>query len=183
MEGSEPSPELIAEYVERLKDAYLFLRQRRRPSVKRIASGQDHLWKRAALALIQNEADPTEFVQFVFDKILVNHDDVYVNMVTSVALIGEFTEEAKPKRDKQLEVIVASQLHALATRIREGQDMRIALVDPDANFSAVFRHVVALGHGHHDIAGRYRSEAERMMRFKPHYRKLFKDWLGAEHGS
>jgi hypothetical protein len=129
------------------------------------------------VALINDEADPAEFVQFVFDKILVNHDDVFVNMVTSITLIGEFTEEAKPLRDKRLEVVAASQLHALAARIRDGQDMRKALTDPDANFSAVFRYVVALEHGHHDIAERYRSDAERMMRFKPHYKKLFKEWL------
>jgi hypothetical protein len=40
---------------------------------------------------------------------------------------------------------------------------------------------VAVGYGHHDIADIYRAEAERMMRFKPHYRRLFKDWLGASH--
>lgn len=152
-----------------------------RADVKRIASGQNHLWERAAIALIQREIDPSEFVQFVFDRITINHDDVYANMVTSLKLLDEFTEEAKASSRKKLEVIVASQLHALSVRIKSGQSMRNALTDPDANFSAVFRYVVAVGYGHHDIACTYRAEAERMMRFKPHYRKLFKDWLGASH--
>lgn len=181
MEDNQPSSELIAEYVERLKNAYLFLRKRLRPGVKRIASGQNHLWERAAVALIQNALDPDEFVQFVFDRITINHDDVYVNMVTSMSLIDEFSEEDKANSHKKLEVILASQLHALSTRIKGGQSMRNALVDRDANFSAVFRYVVALGFGLHDIACIYRDAAERMMRFKPHYRRLFKDWLGAAH--
>jgi len=181
MEDNQPAPELIAEYVECLKKSYLFLRRRLRADIKRIASGQNHLWERAAVALIHREIDPAEFVQFVFDRITINHDDVYVNMVTSLKLIDEFTEEAKANSHKKLEVIIASQLHALSARIKGGQSIRNALVDRGANFSAVFRYVVAVGYGHHDIADIYRAEAERMMRFKPHYRRLFKDWLGASN--
>lgn len=181
MEDNQPTPELIAEYVERLKESYLFLRKRLRADVTRIASGQNQLWERAALALIDNEIDPSEFVQFVFDRVTIHHDDVYVKMVTSMKYIDEFTDEYKDISRKKLEVIVASQLHALAARVKGGQSLRNALTDRDANFSAVFRYVVALGYGHHDIARTYRAAAERMMRFKPHYKKLFKDWLGAPY--
>jgi hypothetical protein len=181
MEDNQPAPELIAEYVERLKESYLFLRKRLRADVKRIASGQNQLWERVAVSLIREEIDPAEFVRFMFDRETINHDDVYVNMVTSMALVDEFTEKAKVSSRTKLEVIVASQLHALSIRIKDGQSVRNALTDPDAIFSAAFRYVVALGYGHHDIARTYRVAAERMMRFKPHYKRLFKDWLGASH--
>lgn len=181
MEDDQPAPELIADYVEKLKESYLFLKKRLRGKVRRIASGQNHLWERAAVALIRNEIDPAEFVKFVFDKFTVSHDDVYVSMVTSLILIDEFTGKAKDSSHKKLDVIVASQLHALAARVRGGQSMRNALTDRDANFSAVFRYIVAVVYGHHDIACTYRAEAERMMRFKPHYRKILNDCLGARH--
>lgn len=181
MEDNQPAPELIAEYVERLKESYLFLRKRLRADIKRIASGQNQLWEQMAVRLVCEKIDPAEFVQFVFDRVTINHDDVYVNMVTSMKYLDEFTEEAKTSSHKKLEVIVASQLHALSARIKGGQSVRNALTDHDANFSAVFRYVVALGYGYHDIAHTYRVAAERMMRFKPHYKSLFKAWLGASH--
>ncbi len=176
--GPEPSDEVKALYIAALKEAYLNLRQRLNPDIRKVG-GKEQAWADAAVALYRNGADPYDYVDYCFNEILKRHDDVYSNMVASLRMVDQYVAD-EPDRRAYLTNIVFVQAGTLKDELRRGRALRDILTDPEVALGGLFRFVTAYSMGHHDLLDRFKEDAVRMLLFKPYYKKLFEGQLPPE---
>lgn len=176
--GPPPSAEIRALYVNALKEAYLNLRRRVNPDIRKVV-GKESSWEDVAVLLYRNGADPYDYVDYCFNEILKRHDDVYANMVASLRMGTQYLVD-QPDRKAYLENIVFVQAGTFKDEIRRGRPVRDILLDPELPMSGLFRFATAFSLGHHDLLDRFKEDAVRMLLFKPYYKKLFEGQLPPE---
>ena len=168
---------VIMQYADCLRTAYVEMRQQRAHSTaRRIAPKSEPLLWKFAVMLHSREVSPFEYVSWCFDRLLRRHDDVYVNMVCSEALLGRFMAEAVD-REKELDVLVKLQAHAIRRREERGEALSKILLDETAQLSAAIRFAVAHSRGDTELAENFREDAEKQLMFQPHYKKLLGKFL------
>jgi len=161
---------MIALYVNNLQEAYLWLRRRYRPGVRK-AGGKPSEWERLARRLYDRGFDPYEYVQFVFDVLAPRQKDVPVRQLAAPTYVYEFAK-VRTQRKEDLRVVVRLQVKELEFRLSLGDSIQAVLKDPEAQLSAVFRYAVAVHRGFEDIVKLYAKDAQRMLMFKPYYKEL-----------
>jgi hypothetical protein len=169
---------LNALFAHALKEAYVALRNRLRPGIGRAANVQDAQWLPVAAALRAHGADPCDFVRYCFDLYTDRHSDVYANMVASLNAVAGYINDA-PELESQLKLALEIQARELSECLLSGEAIE-DIFGCSNHFSAVFRFAAAHNAGKPELAALYREDAERMLIFKPAYKRLLAHWLPKE---
>jgi hypothetical protein len=169
---------LIDEYTNCLVDAFTRLKKRIRPDYRNGVRDFTK-WRVAAKMLHGFSLDPYTYVQFVFDVMLLNHPDVFVDMVLSPKMIRAFLVE-QPKLQEQARLMVELQVRKLKVKLDGGNALKDILLDELNGLMPVFRFATAWSEGLPEIAAKYRESAERTLLFQPVYKELLRPWLPKE---
>jgi len=168
----------LDEYTNSLVDAYSRLKKRIRPDYAgRVRDFTK--WRAAGEKLLKLKLNPYAYIQFVFDIMLRNHPDVYVDMVLSHKMIDSFLEK-QPELNEKARLMFRLQAEDLKGKVSNGYTLREVLLDEYNGYQSVFRFATAWSEGLTDIAEKYRNSAERALLFEPIWRELLKPWLPKE---
>lgn len=168
--------EIVATYVDALKDAYKRLRMRYRTDFRGLGTRYDEALKPVASALDMHKIDPYPYMQFIFDALALKHMDVYPKMICSLNWINRYLE-SRPDREEEVRLLIELQSKVIEARLNSGEDLKDILLDARADLSVVFRYAVAHSQGEDKLALEFEEDALRMLIFEPLYKKHLWEWL------
>jgi len=181
--SDEPDSALIEQQLEHVQRAYLWLRQKIKPNIRRV-SGNETDWYRLAEALARQRLDPYGYVQFCYDMFVTKFDDLYPHLVTDLKNVYRFASSSnRTGSADRLRVILRLQFLELEHQLGRGRELPDVLMDEDVSMSALFRYAVCKLFGLRRLAVVFEEEAQRMLTFKPAYRALLRGLLEGHHGS
>lgn len=173
------SADVVAQYVEALKDAYTRMRRRWRSDFRGVPSSHDNQLVYVATVLAERRANPYSYVRYVFDILTKKTPDVYINQLGSVSLADDFiNNRALLEKDVQREVYGMADI--VKTKLEQGFSLEQILTSPFFSLSPVFRYACAWSEGKHELAKTWEEDAKRMILFEPLYKELLGNWLPEE---
>jgi hypothetical protein len=168
--------EIVATYVDALKDAYKRLRVRYRTDFRGLGERYDKALKPVAEALDSHKIDPYPYMQFIFDHLAYKNMDVYPKMICSLNWVNRFLE-SRPERNEEIQLLINLQSKVIERRLNSGENLQNILLDPHAELSVVFRYAVACSQGEDKLAKLFEKDAVTMLVFEPLYKQYLWDWL------